>query len=184
MATLMRKALCLGVLAGVLAMATADGSAKMEKYYKRTGSKWLNEKAKEDGVFRLPSGMLFKVLKEGSGKGKSPGPNDQSDVTYAGQLKTGEQFDAGTTKFAPNQVIAGWTEAMQLMCEGEQWEVYIPYDQAYGARGSPPKIPAFSPLQFQMEINQVMSGGRPCSEAKADLKKKLEEAKAANDKEL
>merc|ERR1712032_1747513 len=56
------------------------------------------------------------------------------------------------TSFAPNQVIKGWTEAMRLMVEGDKWEMYIPSDLAYGARGSPPKIPGGSALIFRMEI--------------------------------
>ena len=71
-------------LVGMLAQCSA--AANMEKYYKRTGRKFLDEKEKEDGVHKLPSGMLFKVLKKGDG-GKSPGPSDQCDVHYAGTLR-------------------------------------------------------------------------------------------------
>merc|ERR1712014_197695 len=56
------------------------------------------------------------------------------------------------TSFAPNQVIKGWTEAMQLMVQGDKWEMYIPYEMAYGERGSPPKIPGCACLIFIMEI--------------------------------
>ena len=59
---------------------------------------------------------------------------DTCEVTYAGTLRDGTPFDAGTTSFAPNQVIKGWTEAMQLMAEGDKWRLHIPYDLAYGAR--------------------------------------------------
>merc|ERR1719217_334218 len=155
----------------------------MAKYYKRTGIKWLAEKAAEDGVQVLPSGLHFKVIKEVPADGaRSPTAADQASVTYAGQLRTGEQFDAGTISFSPNQVIAGWTEALQLMCVGDKWEVYIPYDLAYGERGSPPKIPANSPLQFQMEINSMDPEGKTCAEAREELAKKLAE-KAAEAKE-
>jgi len=65
----------------------------------------------------------------------------------------------GTT-FAPNQVIRGWTEAMQLMVEGDKWEMYIPHELAYGVSGSPPKIPGESALVFQMEIVSVNGAGR------------------------
>eukprot|EP00286_Rhodomonas_abbreviata_P017937 CAMPEP_0181326162 /NCGR_PEP_ID=MMETSP1101-20121128/21334_1 /TAXON_ID=46948 /ORGANISM="Rhodomonas abbreviata, Strain Caron Lab Isolate" /LENGTH=152 /DNA_ID=CAMNT_0023434563 /DNA_START=87 /DNA_END=545 /DNA_ORIENTATION=- len=147
----------------------------MTKYYKRTGAKYLEEKAKEEGIQKLPSGMLFRVLKEGKGgkKSKSPNVSDPCKVTYAGKLKDGTPFDSGTTTFAPNQVIKGWTEALQLMCEGDKWELHIPYDMAYGERGSPPKIPPFNPLVFEVELHEVQSGGKPCSEAKAELQKKL-----------
>jgi FKBP-type peptidyl-prolyl cis-trans isomerase FklB len=59
---------------------------------------------------------------------------DTCEVTYSGTLRDGTPFDAGTTSFAPNQVIKGWTEAMQLMAEGDKWRLHIPYDLAYGAR--------------------------------------------------
>merc|ERR1712113_1013537 len=59
------------------------------------------------------------------------------------------------TTFAPNQVIKGWTEAMQLMVEGDKWEMYIPYDLAYGENGSPPSIPGMSTLVFIMEIVSI-----------------------------
>merc|ERR1719504_407569 len=101
---------------------------KMVKYYKRTGQKFLDEKSKEEGVHKLPSGMLYRVLKEGKVKGKKTSPNigDSCEVTYAGKLKDGTPFDSGTTSFAPNQVIKGWTEALQMMCEGDKWELFIP----------------------------------------------------------
>ncbi len=81
------------------------------------------------------------------------------------------KFDSGTTSFAPNQVIKGWTEAMQLMAEGDKWRLHIPYNLAYGERGSPPKIPPFSPLVFDIEIHKVKSGGKPMAEARAALVK-------------
>eukprot|EP00961_Rhodomonas_salina_P098813 1329282-Rhodomonas_salina.3 len=100
----------------VLAIALCVMGADMTKYYKRTGAKYLEEKAKEEGVKKLPSGMLYRkcvsdiagvcrVLKEGSGnKRKSPNVGDPCKVTYAGRLKDGTPFDSGTTTFAPNQV--------------------------------------------------------------------------------
>jgi len=80
---------------------------------------WLVIKRLEPGVVSLPSGLMYKVLEAGPAGGASPRLDQKCDVTYAGQLTNGQQFDAGTTKFAPNQVIKGWTEAMQLMKEGD-----------------------------------------------------------------
>jgi FKBP-type peptidyl-prolyl cis-trans isomerase FklB len=111
--------------------------------------------------------MLVEILKEGTDENaKSPRAGDSCEVTYKGTFKDGSSFDGGTTSFAPNQVIKGWTEAMQLMGEGDKWKLYIPYDLAYGERGSPPKIPPFSPLVFEIEIHKVKSGGKPVSEAR------------------
>jgi len=79
---------------------------------------------------------------------------------YAGTLIDGTEFDSSysrgePTTFAPNQVIGGWTEAMQLMVEGDKWELYIPSDLAYGDRGSPPKIPGDSALVFTIEMIEI-----------------------------
>lgn len=92
-------------------------------------------------------------------------------------MKDGTKFDSGTTSFAPNQVIKGWTEAMQMMVEGDKWKLYIPYDLAYGDRGSPPKIPPFATLVFEIEIHKVKSGGKSAEKAR----KMLEEGKAVED---
>mmetsp|Transcript_11435 Transcript_11435/g.19178 ORF Transcript_11435/g.19178 Transcript_11435/m.19178 type:complete len:187 (+) Transcript_11435:62-622(+) len=155
----------------IVGVECADGASKkkgnMDGYRKRTGKKYLDEMAQKDGIIKLKSGMLVEILKTGTkDKAKSPKVGDACEVTYAGQLKDGTPFDSGTTSFAPNQVIKGWTEAMQLMGEGDKWKLYIPYDLAYGERGSPPKIPPFSPLVFEIEIHKVKSGGKPVSEAR------------------
>eukprot|EP01002_Notosolenus_urceolatus_P014590 NODE_6232_length_644_cov_6.198319_g5302_i0.p4 GENE.NODE_6232_length_644_cov_6.198319_g5302_i0~~NODE_6232_length_644_cov_6.198319_g5302_i0.p4 ORF type:complete len:72 (+),score=28.42 NODE_6232_length_644_cov_6.198319_g5302_i0:351-566(+) len=71
------------------------------------------------------------------------------------------------------------------MCEGEKIEVYIPFDLAYGERGSPPKIPGYSPLQFEMELVKVKSkGGKKCNVAKYNLRKKVKEAASKASEEL
>merc|ERR1712216_187143 len=72
----------------------------------------------------------------------------------------GTEFDSSykrgePTTFAPNQVIKGWTEAMQLMVQGDKWEMYIPYEMAYGTSGSPPDIPGYACLIFVMEIIKI-----------------------------
>lgn len=123
------------------------------------GTKYLEEKSKEDGVVTLPSGLRYKVLEKGSGA-FHPMVNSPCLCHYAGTLITGEEFDSSysrgePTTFAPNQVIKGWTEAMQLMVEGDKWELYIPSDLAYGERGSPPKIPGDSALVFTIEMIQI-----------------------------
>ena len=159
------------VVAFVAALVT---SKDMEAYHKRTGAKFLADKEKEAGVYKLPSGMLFKVLAKGSGE-KSPGPNDDCDVHYKGTLRDGTKFDSSYDRgspatFKPTQVIKGWTEALQLMREGDKWEVYIPYELAYGTRGSPPKIPGFAPLVFEMELIKVKGAGKAAAKAAEELK--------------
>eukprot|EP01064_Diplonema_japonicum_P009832 TRINITY_DN17264_c0_g1_i1.p1 TRINITY_DN17264_c0_g1~~TRINITY_DN17264_c0_g1_i1.p1 ORF type:complete len:175 (+),score=46.26 TRINITY_DN17264_c0_g1_i1:155-679(+) len=165
------------VFLGLACIVACVSAGNMDKYHKRTGEKFLKAKEAEEGVHKLPSGMLFKVLNKGSGS-KSPGAGDQCDVHYSGTLRDGTKFDSSydrgqPTAFAPNQVIKGWTEALQLMCEGDKWQLYIPYEMAYGERGSPPKIPGFSPLIFDVELIKVKEGGKPCEDAKASLTEKL-----------
>lgn len=80
--------------------------ADMAKYYKRTGKKFLDEKASEPGIIKLKSGMLVEILKQGENpNAKSPKVGDSCEVTYKGTFKDGSSFDSGTTSFAPNQVI-------------------------------------------------------------------------------
>ena len=140
---------------------------------KDEGEKFLAETAKGEGIYKLPSGMLVKVLTTGDGE-KSPGHSDTCSVHYKGTLMDGTQFDSSydrqaPSSFAPNQVIKGWTEALQLMCEGDKWQLYIPYNLAYGEKGRPPRIPAFSPLVFDVELMQVKAGGKPCQRGALQL---------------
>jgi FKBP-type peptidyl-prolyl cis-trans isomerase FklB len=95
------------------------------------------------------------VLKSGSGT-MHPLASTQCQCKYRGTLIDGTQFDAGTANFAPNQVIKGWTEAMQLMVEGDEWELTIPSNLAYGDRGAPPEIPGKACLVFTMELQKVL----------------------------
>jgi FKBP-type peptidyl-prolyl cis-trans isomerase FklB len=123
------------------------------------GAAFLAANKDKDGVITLASGLQYKVLEEGAGM-EHPTVSTPCECHYAGRLLDGTEFDSsykrGTpTTFAPNQVIKGWTEAMQLMVQGDKWEMYIPYELAYGAAGKPPKIPAKACLIFIMEIVKI-----------------------------
>ena len=121
-------------------------------------TKWLEEKAGEEGVVTLESGLRYKVLKSGKAWAKSPVAHTKCTCKYKGALTPangGKQFDEGEIDFAPNQVIKGWTEAMQLMKEGDEWELYIPSDLGYGAAGAGADIPGGAALVFTMEIKKV-----------------------------
>ena len=103
----------------------------------------------KEGVVSLPSGLQYKVLREGKGK-FHPKRNSPCLCHYKGKLVNNKVFDSSYTQgrpvaFAPNQVISGWTEAMQLMVEGDKWEMYIPSKLGYGAKGSPPDVREYSP---------------------------------------
>eukprot|EP00798_Chlamydomonas_sp_ICE-L_P009750 gene9750-7625_t len=120
------------------------------------GLKYLAEKKTEQGVITLPSGLMYKVLNKGSGS-FHPTVNSPCEVHYAGSLIDGTEFDSSYRRgrpasFAPNQVIKGWTEAMQLMVEGDKWEMYIPSELAYGDQDRGAHIKAGDPLVFTMEI--------------------------------
>mmetsp|Transcript_54329 Transcript_54329/g.90146 ORF Transcript_54329/g.90146 Transcript_54329/m.90146 type:complete len:138 (+) Transcript_54329:25-438(+) len=125
-------------------------------------TEWLAAKGKEDGVTTLPSGLMYKVLKEGAG-GPSPQADTPCSCHYHGTLIDGTVFDSSVnrgspTTFAPNQVIKAWTEAMQLMKQGDKWELYCKPELAYGDRSPSPKIPPGSVLIFTIEIMNIGGG--------------------------
>jgi len=129
------------------------------------GLKFLEENKDKEGVITLPSGLQYKVLHEGDGD-SHPTIDSTCSCHYKGTLIDGTQFDSSydrnaPTDFAPNQVIRGWTEAMQLMVEGDKWEMYIPSDLGYGDRGSPPKIGPGDTLIFQMELLKIKGSKVP-----------------------
>mmetsp|Transcript_70036 Transcript_70036/g.211883 ORF Transcript_70036/g.211883 Transcript_70036/m.211883 type:complete len:160 (+) Transcript_70036:62-541(+) len=136
--------------AGLLWEASATDAA---------GQAFLQAKAQEEGVVTLPSGLLYKVLTRGEGQ-HHPTKDSPCDCHYKGTLIDGTEFDSSykrgkPTTFAPEQVIKGWTEAMQLMVEGDKWEMYIPSELAYGERGAGGVIPGSAALIFQMELVKI-----------------------------
>lgn len=128
------------------------------------GKAYLKENAKKDGVVKLKSGLQYRVLKQGPEDGPRPKKNSPCEVHYEGRLLDGKVFDSSykrgrPTTFAPNQVIPGWTEAMQLMHQGDKWELTIPSELAYGDRGAGGSIPGGAVLIFEMEILKVGEAG-------------------------
>eukprot|EP00980_Cylindrotheca_fusiformis_P027928 scaffold22568_cov125-Cylindrotheca_fusiformis.AAC.25 len=124
----------------------------------KEGLAFLAKKEKEDGVVKLSSGLMYKELTKGTGK--TPTVDSPCSCHYSGTLIDGTEFDSSykrgsPTTFAPNQVIKGWTEAMQLMKEGAKWELYIPSELAYGDRGAGGRIPGGSVLVFILELIEV-----------------------------
>lgn len=124
---------------------------------KNANALWLAANAKQKGVKVLPSGLQYRVLTEG--KGVCAADTSEVEVHYEGRLIDGTVFDSSYKRnqpatFRANQVIKGWTEALQLMPEGSTWELYIPYDLAYGERGNQ-SIPPYSTLIFKVEVLKV-----------------------------
>lgn len=133
-------------------------AAEAGKAAKAAGEAFLAENAKKDGAVTLPSGLQYQVLKEGNGK--KPSATDQVVCHYEGTLIDGTVFDSSYKRNEPatfglNQVIAGWTEGVQLMSEGAKYRFFIPYNLAYGERGAGAQIPPFAALVFDVELIQV-----------------------------
>ncbi len=123
------------------------------------GEAFLAENGKKDGVKTLPSGLQYRVLK--AGDGRQPTKADQVVVHYKGTLIDGREFDSSykrgePAKFGVTQVIKGWTEALQLMKEGSKWMLYIPWQLAYGDKGTGKFIGPNETLIFEVELIAVM----------------------------
>lgn len=137
----------------------AKKQEEMGAVFKKAGEDWLAENAKKDGVVTLASGLQYKVLNEGSGR--KPSATDRVKCHYSGTLTDGTKFDSSYDRNEPavfglNQVIAGWTEGLQLMSEGSKYELYIPYQLGYGSHGAPGAIPPFAALVFTVELIEVL----------------------------
>lgn len=121
----------------------------------RTNAEWLAEKAKEEGVIALPRGIYYKVLSEGNNDGRHPSPRSIITAHYTGKTINGKKFDSsrGGAPLAMrlSDLIDGWIVAMQHMCIGDRWEVYIPAEMGYG-KFSQPGIPGGSTLIFDIEL--------------------------------
>ena len=122
------------------------------------GLSFLEANKNRDGVITLPSGVQYRILREGDGK--QPTPEDKVVVHYRGTLLTGQEFDSSYNRGEPltfglGQVIPGWTQVVSSIKTGSKIETWIPPNLAYGERGSPPTIPGNSTLYFQIELLEV-----------------------------
>jgi len=136
--------------------------ARDEKRYganRDAGKQFLAENARKDSVITLPSGLQYKVLVKGNGK--VPQMTDKVKVHYEGRLLDGTVFDSSykrgePSELTPKQVIKGWTEALTMMPEGSKWQLYIPYDLAYGDREAG-QIKPYSMLIFDVELIEIVT---------------------------
>lgn len=125
---------------------------------RKEGDTFLADNKAKGGVVTLPSGLQYKVLKEGSGP--KPTASDTVSCNYRGTLINGKEFDSSykrgePTSFPVGGVIKGWTEALQLMPVGSKWQLFIPPDMAYGDRGAPPDIGPGETLIFEVELLSI-----------------------------
>lgn len=124
--------------------------------HKTAGEQFLAENAAKDDVQTTPSGLQYTVTRQGNGP--KPSASDTVEVHYRGTLIDGSEFDSSykrgqTISFPLNRVIAGWTEGVQLMPVGSQYRFFIPYNLAYGERGTPGgPIPPYAALVFDVEL--------------------------------
>ena len=151
----------------ILADFRTEMMGKMESKQKVAGEKnvkagedYLAANAKKEGVKTTASGLQYKVVKTGKADGKSPKSTDKVKVHYHGMLIDGTVFDSSVQRgepatFGVDEVIPGWTEVLQLMKEGDKWQVYIPSNLAYGPRGAGPQIGPNSTLVFDVELLSI-----------------------------
>ncbi len=122
------------------------------------GKAFLAENQKKAGITTTSTGLQYEVITSGSGA--TPKLTDKVTTHYRGTLINGQEFDSSYKRGEPatfpvNGVIKGWTEALQLMKEGDKWRLYIPYDLAYGERGAGQDIPPYATLIFDIELIKV-----------------------------
>lgn len=132
----------------------AKDAARLEE-----GNAYLHINARKPGVQEMESGLQFEILEQGDGK--SPGPASRVVTHYHGTFTNGDTFDSSLERGQPaefpvNRVIRGWTEALQMMKEGDVWRLVIPSHLAYGERGAGETIPPNSVLIFEVELIEVL----------------------------
>jgi FKBP-type peptidyl-prolyl cis-trans isomerase FklB len=155
------------LVAGLVVMAWSSSQAADSSLSEQANAAFLAANSKKPGVVTEPSGLQHRVIH--SGYGKRPKATDLVTVNYKGTLINGNVFDATEpgmpAQFTVNKLIPGWTEALQLMREGDEWEIVMPSNIAYGARGAGGVIPPNQTLVFDLTLISV---AEPPPEPKKD----------------
>ncbi len=138
-----------------------EAQKKQAEEFVKAGEEFLAENAKREGVVTLESGLQYEIVEAGEENGEKPSASSKVRTHYHGTFIDGKVFDSSYDRGQPAEfpvggVIAGWTEALQLMTKGAKWRLYIPYNLAYGAQGSPGGIPPYSALVFDVELLEIL----------------------------
>lgn len=156
--------LALGSLRAEVLSKRQVEAQKQAEANKAAGAQFLADNKSKPGVVTLPSGLQYKILKEGTGP--KPAATDTVVCNYKGTLINGTEFDAsdkhgGPATFPVSGVIKGWTEALQLMPVGSKWELFIPSDLAYGERSPGAEIGPNSTLIFEIDLLSIKGKDEP-----------------------
>ena len=146
------------VAAAWLAVSIAASAQTLNNSLSPEANKaFLAANANKPGVHVRPSGLQYRIIKNGFGK--TPHPGDTVEVLYKGSLVNGKVFDQTEpelpAQLVVNRVIQGWMEALEIMREGDEWELVIPSNLAYGTRGQPPVIAPNQTLVFDITLVKV-----------------------------
>jgi len=134
--------------------------AEDAQVFAKAGEEFLAANAEKEGVVVLESGLQYEIIN--AGDGDKPSAESTVSTHYHGTLIDGTVFDSSVERGQPaefpvNRVIAGWTEALQLMPKGSKWRLYIPHNLAYGSQGSGGKIAPYSALIFDVELLDIVA---------------------------
>jgi len=136
-----------------------EATAKQAENLESLNKQYLEENAKREGVRITDSGLQYEIIEEGDGEKPSVGSVVRTH--YHGSFINGQVFDSSVTRnepaeFSLEQVIPGWTEALQMMTVGSKWRITVPSDIGYGEVGSPPVIPGGSTLIFEISLLDIV----------------------------
>lgn len=138
-----------------------EQAEKLAKEASAEGELYLEKNAQREEVFVTDSGLQYEIVTAGEEGGESPTRESTVRTHYHGTFTDGKVFDSSYERGQPAEfpvggVIAGWTEALQLMTKGAKWRLTVPYQLAYGAQGSPGGIPPYSTLVFDVELLDIL----------------------------
>ena len=156
---MLRRALLLTLVAAGLTLSACGPSKKAQENLVAADA-FMAKNAKEEGVQSLPSGLQYKVVQSGPAGGVSPDRNDLVKVDYEGKLVDNTVFDSSFARgapaiFTPEEVVKGWTEALQKMRVGDEWLLYLPPELGYGEAGGGGKIPPNAVLVFRLKLLDI-----------------------------